>query len=122
MQKSIILSTLLALGISSHTLAKTTHINYNGTRVDTALHLKKNDVVMIDTTVKIGEHFYVEAKLKNPSSAEKANFTFNSSVVGVEPERQCEFWDSIYTGASPGWVSYTFTGKNETDAVFSIHR
>ena len=122
MQKSIILSTLLALGISSTALASTTHINYNGSRVDTDLHLKKNDVVMIDTTVKIGEHFFVEARLKNRTPTEMANFTFNSSVVGVHPERRGEFWDSIFTGASPGWVSYTFTGENETDAVFSIHR
>ena len=121
MQKSTLVSTLLALGISSSALAQTIHIQYNGTPVKTEVHLEKNDVVMIDTTVKVGRHFFVVGNSKNQSAEEIANFHFNSSVVGVEPEREGEFVDSIFAGANPGWVSYTFTGEKAIDAVFTIY-
>ncbi|MDQ2993646.1 MAG: hypothetical protein M3R00_01695 [Pseudomonadota bacterium] len=120
MKSYLLISALFALGISTNTLGATTNIKYDGTAVTKEIRLTKDDTVVINTTVPVNTKFMVSIKLKKKSPIEIANFNFESSVVAVTPYRQGEFVDRIFAGANPGSVTYTFTGKNDSDAVVSV--
>jgi len=121
MKKTLILSTLLATGLSANLYAKTFDFDVKvGSPFTEKIHLEKADVVMLHTSVPVGHPFFVSAQPENKTSEAIDNFSFVSSLGGVNPERYGEITDYVVPGASPGWVSYTFTGEMPTDAVFSV--
>lgn len=121
MKKIILLSAILATGVSATTYAKTIDIDFDAhNAISQNLHLEKDDVIMLHTTVPVGVGFMVEVKPTAMTEENISNFNFMSSVVGVEPARQGGFVDFIYAGANPGWVSYTFTGEQPTDVIFQV--
>ena len=117
MKKIALLVALLIAGCSNS--PKTLHVAYNGNAVNEKLHLAKGDVVMIDTTVPIGTRVLIEVYPNNNVDAN--NLTFTSSMENASPNRQGKFVDQMFTGANPGWVSYTFTGDKAADVVFNLH-
>lgn len=120
MKKSIILS-VLSLFVSATVWAKTIHIPFSGGQVEKTLHLAKNDVVKLDTRVEVGQAFFVRVAPLIENEEVMRNFRFASSVVGVEPERQGPFLDTIYAGKNPGWVTYTFLGDKSMKVTFTIY-
>lgn len=120
MKKLILMSSMIALGLSASVFAKTTHIKFDGAHVTKVISLKKNDVVEINTTIPVGNCFLVSAAPKVMTDYNSQNFTFISSVENVPPERNGLFMDRICAGANPGFVTYRFTGKKHVIAIFDV--
>jgi len=114
----IILIAILLLSASSNIFAKTIDISYKGSSLTKKMQLSTNDVVMINTTVNIGTRVLIS--VKPISHVPSHSFTFKSSMMGVNPNRIGEFTDQMYTGANPGWVSYTYTGDKNVQAQFIL--
>jgi hypothetical protein len=118
MKKVILIAISLIVGFSSNTFAKTVKINYSGSPVSKNVQLAKDDVVMINTSVKVGTKVMIN--VSPVGNCDINSFTFNSSLENVTPGRKGGFADQMYTGANPGWVSYTYTGPNNITAKFEL--
>lgn len=119
MKKTLLISALASFALSAN--AQTFDLDVkSGNVLQKTLHLEKNDVVMLHTSLEVGQPFQVFAEPKEKSDDAFANFNFISSLGGVTPERHGEITDLVFAGANPGWVSYTFVGENSVDAVFNI--
>ena len=119
MKKFMILTGLvMSMGISGMALAQSKNISYSGNAITEELHLAKGDVVTINTHVPVDTMVIIDVRPK--CTCADAGFLFQSSMENVAPNRKGGFVDTMFTGAKPGTVSYTFTGEYEMDAIFSI--
>ncbi len=118
MKKIALLTVFLIAGCSNS--PKSLHLAYNGNALNEKMHLAKGDVVTIDTSVPVGTKVLIEVS-PNDNNADANALTFTSSMENAPPNRQGKFVDQMYTGANPGWVSYTFTSDKSADVVFNIH-
>lgn len=109
---------LLVLLVSCNLFAKTINISYSGKPVLDVVQLAKGDVVMINTSVNVGTRVMIRV---SPVGEVNINeFKFTSSMENVTPDRTGSFLDQMFTGANPGWISYTYTGANDVKAKFEL--
>lgn len=118
MKKLTTIALVALLALSNVAFAKDFYLKYDGKPVEKNMHLNKGDVVHIDTTIPVNTQFFVTAT--TVGQPDEGNFKFKSSVVGVVPERNDAFTDSIWTGANPGKVTYEFAGDEAVDANFAV--
>lgn len=119
MKKSMIVSALaITLGLSTMAFAQSKDISFNGKAVTEEIQLSKGDKVTITTHVPVGTKVIIDVQPK--CTCAEAGFLFESSMKNVAPKRKGGFSDTMYTGANPGTVSYTFTGEYPMVATFQI--
>jgi len=120
MKNSLYVTVLSLLLLSSGVFAEAFHMQYYGQTIDQVLHLKKGDVVAIDTYIPVNTRFRVVADVPPMNAEAMDNFIFSTSLDSVGPYRHYPFYDNVLTGANPGWMTYTFQGDKEIDAHFRI--
>ncbi len=114
-----LVSAILLLAFSGSLFAKTINIPYAGKAITQDVELAKGDIVMINTTVPIGTR--VMTSVSPVGQVNDKEFTFTSSMENAPSDRSGAFLDQMYTGANPGWVSYTYTGMNDVKATFKLN-
>lgn len=118
MRKVRLLFICMTIGLSFNAYAKTIDISYSGAPVTKSVRLSKGDVVMINTSVDVNTKVLI--KVTPVEKVSDHSFTFTSSMEAVSPGRDGAFVDQMYTGANPGWLSYTYTGDNKVEAKFAL--
>jgi hypothetical protein len=102
MKKSLFTAVLSLLLLSSGAFAEEFHMMYYGQVISQTLHLKKGDIVAIDTYIPVKTCFYVIADLVMHNAETLNNFKLIATLDGVRPDRNAPFIDTVWTGAVPG--------------------
>lgn len=102
---------------SGSALADPANIQYTGSVLTKSFTLSKGDVVTIGTSIPVNTRMLITMTANGHPNC---THCFNSSVMNVRPERGANFTDAVYAGANPGWLTYTYVGKEPTTFVMQI--
>ena len=94
---------------SGNVLADSVSVQYKGSMLTQSFTLSTGDVVTVNTSIPVSTRMLITM---TPGGHPACSHCFNSSVMNVQPERGANFVDTVYTGANPGWLTYTYVGKD----------